>query len=181
MRSSLLLVAGFGLMGCSLMGSRPDPLPTAEHVELPRYMGSWYVIANIPPWIERNAVNSVETYRLDENGEVPTTFTYRKNTFDGPKKTLYSRGFVRDRQTHAEWDVQFVWPIKAEYRIAWVAPDYSTAIVGRSKRDYVWLLARRPQIPEREYRQLKQRIAALGYDVSRLRLVPQRWPEPGAP
>lgn len=175
----LLLLATLSLMGCSSMNTRHEPLPTVAHVELPRYMGSWYVIANIPPWIERHAVNSVEHYRLDQNGDVPTTFTYRRKTFDGPRKTLHSRGIVRDRQSNAEWGVQFVWPIKAEYRIAWLAPDYSTAIVARSKRDYVWLLARRPHIPEQEYRELKQRIADLGYDVSKLRLVPQRWPDPG--
>ncbi|HSW14186.1 MAG TPA: lipocalin family protein [Solimonas sp.] len=161
------------LAGCA----SPAPLPTVGQVDLQRYMGDWYVIANIPPWIEKEAVNSVENYRLDEDGNVPTVFTYRKKTFDGPLKTLTNTAYVVNRQTNAEWGVQFIWPIKAEYRIAWLAPDYSQVIVARSKRDYVWLMARTPQIPEAEYRALKQRIADMGYDESKLRLVPQRWPE----
>ncbi|MDW8258035.1 MAG: lipocalin family protein, partial [Gammaproteobacteria bacterium] len=35
--------------------------------------------------------------------------------------------------------------------------------------------ARRPQLPEQQYAELVQRVAALGYDVGKLRRVPQRW------
>ena len=36
-------------------------------------------------------------------------------------------------------------------------------------------MARTPQIPESDYQQLVQFAAAQGYDVSRIRKVPQRW------
>jgi apolipoprotein D and lipocalin family protein len=177
MRKLSLLLLVLMLGGCSMTSARKEPLPTVPALDLPRFMGDWYVIANIPPWIEKDAVNSVENYRLDEDGNIPTTFTYRKKTFDGPRKTLTSKAFVVNRQTNAEWGVQFVWPIKAEYLIVYLAPDYSVTIVGRSKRDYLWMMARQPQIPQAQYQELKARIAAMGYDVSKLRQVPQRWPE----
>ena len=176
MRKLTVLLLTF-LLGACMSTARKEPLPTVPSVDLQRFMGDWYVIANIPPWIEKDAVNSVENYRLDEDGNIPTTFTYRKKTFDGPHKKLTSKAFVVNRQTNAEWGVQFIWPIKAEYLIVWLAPDYSTVIVGRSKRDYLWLMSRRPQIPDEQYRELKQRITEMGYDVNQLRLVPQRWPE----
>jgi apolipoprotein D and lipocalin family protein len=72
---------------------------------------------------------------------------------------------------------QFIWPIKAEYLICYLDPDYRTVIVGRSKRDYVWIMARAPAVPEPVYRNLVERVVALGYDVDKLRKVPQRWPE----
>ncbi|MGH8630029.1 MAG: lipocalin family protein [Burkholderiales bacterium] len=174
--SSLLL--GAGVAGCGLLQKKQAPLPTVRDVDLQRYVGRWYVIANIPPWIERGAHNSVEEYRLDEDGNVPTVFTWRKRSFDGPLRRLRSKGFP-SASNPGLWGVQFIWPIKAEYRIAWLAPDYSRVIVARSKRDYVWLMARTPTLPTEEFEQHRKRIADLGYDVSRLQRVPQHWPDPG--
>jgi apolipoprotein D and lipocalin family protein len=71
--------------------------------------------------------------------------------------------------------MQFVWPIKAEYVIAYVDEAYSSTIVARSKRDYVWIMARTPTVPAEQYAQLERRVRELGYDVSKLQRVPQRW------
>jgi apolipoprotein D and lipocalin family protein len=54
-----------------------------------------------------------------------------------------------------------------------LAPDYSRTIIGRSKRDYVWLMARTPSLPEAELESAIARIGALGYDTTKLRMVPQ--------
>ena len=160
-------------MGCSSPPSRP--IATTPHVDLARFMGDWYVIANIPPFIEKGAHNSIETYRLEADGTIDTTFTYNDGSFDGKRKTITSRGYVLDRQSNAVWGVQFFWPIKADYRIVHVAPDYSRTVIGREKRDYLWIMARTPQIPESEYEALVAVAAAQGYDVSRVQKVPQKW------
>ena len=85
------------------------------------------------------------------------------------------RGFVEDDGSNAIWGMQFVWPIKAEYLIAHVDDQYETTIVARTKRDYAWIMARRPQIPDAQYDALVKKLADLGYDVSLVRKVPQRW------
>ena len=56
-----------------------------------------------------------------------------------------------------------------------VDEDYSQTIIGRNKRDYVWLMAREPSIPAAEYDALVERIEAMGYDIGGLRKVPQQW------
>jgi Lipocalin-like domain len=71
----------------------------------------------------------------------------------------------------------FIWPIEAEYRIVDLDPDYRTVIVGRTQRDYVWIMARTPRISESVYARLIEHVGALGYDVGKVRKVPQRWPE----
>jgi apolipoprotein D and lipocalin family protein len=73
--------------------------------------------------------------------------------------------------------MQFIWPIKADYRIVYVSPDYQRTIIGRQKRDNVWIMARTPQISAAELQDLRQRVAQQSYDVSKLQLVPQQWPE----
>jgi apolipoprotein D and lipocalin family protein len=155
--------------------SSAPTIPTAKSVDLPRFMGDWYVIANIPTWPERDAYNAVESYKLDPDGSIATTFTFRKGAFDGPEKVMRPRGFVTDTESNAVWGMQFVWPIKAEYLIAHVDPDYTETIIARSRRDYVWIMARTPEIPPADFERLKRKVADLGYDVSKLQVVPQRW------
>mgnify|MGYP006197199023 CR=1 FL=1 len=55
------------LSGCQSMDDHP-PLRLAENVDLQRFMGDWYVIANIPTFIEKGAHNAVESYRLAPDG-----------------------------------------------------------------------------------------------------------------
>ena len=114
----------------------------------------------------------MESYRLDADGRIRTTYTQRKGSFSAPVETMEPVGTVVEGTNNAVWGMQFVWPIKAEYVIVDLAPDYSRTIIGRSKRDYVWLMARAPQLPEPELQAAIARIKALGYDTSKLRMVP---------
>jgi len=155
--------------------SSAPTIPTAKNVDLPRFMGDWYVIANIPTWPERDAYNAIESYKLDPDGSIATTFTFRKGAFDGPEKVMRPRGFVTDEKSNAVWGMQFVWPIKAEYLISHVDAGYTETIIARSSRDYVWIMARKPVLSEADYARLVQMVADLGYDMSKLQKVPQRW------
>ena len=154
------------------------PLTTASQVDLPKFMGDWYVIANIPTSIERGAHNAVESYRLDRDGSIATTFTFRDGAFDAKLKRYCPRGFVRDTGSNAIWGMQFLWPIKADYRIVYVSPDYQRTIIGREKRDNVWVMARTPTLGEAELQDLRERVAKEGYDMTEYARVPQQWPEP---
>jgi apolipoprotein D and lipocalin family protein len=170
-----LLVAVLLLAGCQ--STQHPPLALAPSVDLSRFMGDWYVIANIPTFIEEGAHNAVESYRLGADGTIETTFTFRAGRFDGEPKRYTPRGFIQDRASNAVWGMQFIWPVKADYRIAYLSPDYTQTVIGREKRDYVWIMARTPQIPESDYQRLLRFLAGQGYDVSRIRKVPQRWDE----
>ncbi len=169
-----LLAISAAASECHAAMTRPSVLPTVSHVDLRQFMGDWYVQGNIPTAIEKQAWNAKENYRLREDGTIDTTFTFNKGRFDGPRKQYHPHGFVRDSQTNATWGMQFVWPIKAEYLIAYVSDDYMQTIIARSKRDYVWIMTRAPQISDQDYVALTARVKALGYDVSKLRRVPQQ-------
>ena len=171
-KSILTLTGALLLAGCQ--ASMP-PLETVEQVDLERFMGDWYVIANIPTFIEKDAHNAVESYRLDDDGTIATTFTFRDGSFDGKQKTYTPRGFIIDEQSNALWGMQFIWPIKADYRIIYVTGDYSETIIGRNQRDYVWYMARTPEVSPDRYQRARDLIAQAGYDVNRLQRVPQQW------
>jgi apolipoprotein D and lipocalin family protein len=172
---SFLRVGTVTLMLMLTACSSAPTLPVATKVDLDRFMGDWYVIANIPTRMEKGAHNAVESYRLDTDGTIATTFTFREDGFDGPERVMKPRGFVRDHESNAVWGMQFIWPIKAEYLIAHVDPDYTETIIARSRLDYVWIMARSPEIPAADFERLKRQAADLGYDMSKLQVVPQRW------
>ena len=168
---TLFVALGIGAL-LSACASSPPTIPPVASVDMPRFMGDWYVIAHIPSRPERDAYDAVESYRLDADGRIRTTYTQRKGSFSAPVETMEPVGTVVEGTNNAVWGMQFVWPIKAEYVIVDLAPDYSRTIIGRSKRDYVWLMARAPQLPEPELQAAIARIKALGYDTSKLRMVP---------
>lgn len=167
------LAIGSGLL-TACQASAASTIETAAHVELPRFMGDWYVIANIPTFIERDAYDAVESYRLDHDGTIATTFTFRKGSFDAKIRRYRPRGFVYDKQSNAVWGMRFVWPIKADYRILYVSPDYRLTVIGRDKRDYAWIMARTPSISDVDYAELLALLQARGYDPSKVRKVPQQ-------
>lgn len=175
---ALLCTARLGLLAGCQSAPRP-PMPVVAQVDIPRFMGDWYVIASIPTFLEKDIYNAVESYRQDPDGSIATTFTYRQGGFDGPRKTMTPRGYVLDHPSNAYWGMQFIWPIRADYRVVHLSPDYRVTVIGRDKRDYVWVMARTPGIPEAEYDALVARIAAWGYDTRLLKRVPQRWPASG--
>ena len=170
-----------GLLFLPLFGcAQHQPIRTEAQVDLERFMGDWYVIANIPTWLEEGAHNAVESYRLEDDGRVATRFRFRDGAFNGSEKIYNPVGFVQD-DSNAVWGMQFVWPIRAEYRVVYVDPEYQRTIIGRSARDYVWVMARKPELEPEEYADLQRIVAEVGYDPARLRPVPQRWPEDASP
>ena len=169
-RAILLAFTLILISGCQTL----KPIHTVEYVDLNRFMGDWYVIANIPTFIEKDAYNAIESYRLDDDGTVATTFRFNKGSLDGPLKEYHPRGLIRDKKSNAVWGMQFIWPFKAEYRIIFLSDDYSRTVIGRSKRDYVWIMAREPAISDEEYDVILVFLREQGYDLKKLQKVPQR-------
>ena len=160
------------LTGCA--SQKMTEIPLVKQVDITKFMGDWYVIAVIPTAIETEAYNPIENYKLNDDGTIATTFTFNKGSFDGKAKKYQPKGFVRPESGNALWGMQFIWPIKAEYRIAYLDASYQTTIIARNARDYVWLMARTPQISDAEYNKLTALIKGWGYDMSKLIKVPQQ-------
>jgi len=153
-------------------GREAWPLALAPQVDLPRFMGDWYVIGSIGTSFQRGAYNAKDTYKLDADGTVDAVFTFRADGFTGPMREFHSRGYVLGRN-NAVWGRQYFWPIKADYRISHVSPDYTQTVITREKRDYLWIMARTPAIPEADYQKLVDIARKQGYDPGQIRRMPQ--------
>ena len=143
-------------------------METVPKVDLERFMGDWYVVAVIPTFVEKGAYNPVESYALNPDGTIATTFTFNKDALDGPEKEYHPKGFVRNKETNALWGMQFIWPFKGDFRIICLDDDYQLTVIGRAKRDYVWIMSRSPAFSDAEFERMKTFVESVGYDGSKL-------------
>jgi apolipoprotein D and lipocalin family protein len=167
-----LCLAAALLAGCASTGSKP-PLKTVRQVDLPRYMGDWYVIANVPYFAERNNYESIESYALRPDGKIANGFRFRKGSFDAPQQRYDFVGRVTNPETNAEWRIHFAPFISAGYLIIELDPTYQWVVVGHPSRRYGWIMARKPTLPDATYTAILKRVAAQGYDPKSFVKVPQ--------
>ena len=151
------------LLVTSCVHQAREPMQTVSYVDIKKFMGDWHVLANIPTFAERDAVNPIERYTLNEDGTIDTRFMFIRAK-NGAKKELKATGYIQQDSNNAVWGMQFVWPIKADYRVVYLDPDYQTTIIGRNKRDYLWIMARDPNLPREKLLQLINIAVQLGYD-----------------
>lgn len=174
-------VLALGCAGCATFSAAtPSPVPLAANVDLDRYAGDWYLIAHIPTSRDVDAHNAHEHYQRQTDQRMGITYRNRLGGFDGRHKRMTPTASVLDNSNNALWGVRFgwYWPFIYEYRIAHLEPDYSAVIVARSKRDFVWLFSRKPQMEEAELARYTQLMQGWGYDTAKLQRVPQQWPNP---
>jgi len=169
MSRSLIAAALALLSGCAARA----PLVTVPQVDLPRMEGTWYVIANIPYWLEEGKVATADRYRLRPDGRMDNTYVFRRGSFDAPEEEWHGVAWVHDKTSKAHWKVQFIWPFSVDYLIIDLDADYRWLAVGHPSRDYFWILARERQLDPTIKSGIVTRAAAQGYDVARFADVPQ--------
>lgn len=173
----LAAVAIGAISGCTSGPPNPNPraaLPLqAVPVDLPRYMGRWYVIANIPYFAERGFVASRAEWTLRADGRIDDAFIGRKGGFDQAERRYQFLDTVKPGSGGGEWSVRLFWPIHVTQLTLYVDPDYRYTILGYPDKTLGWIFARQPQISEDEYRALLTKLDAMGYDTSRFMRVPQ--------
>ncbi len=164
--------------GCSNNPSNPnprasEPLATVP-VDLPRYMGRWYIIANIPYFAERDMVASRAEWKLRPDGKIDDSYYGRKKSFDAEEKHYQFLDTPVPGKNGGEWSVQLFWPVHVTQLTLYVDPDYRYTILGYPGKNLGWIFSREPDMSDDTYRTLLGRLDAMGYDTSRFRRVPQR-------
>ncbi len=167
------LIAALVLLSGCMTTPKKAPLKTVDHVDLPRFMGDWYVIGTIPWIVEKNNVGTMDIYKMRPDGRIDITYAFHKMDLSAKRQEMHAIGTVLDAKTNARWGVQFIWPFKAPYLVIDLAPDYSTTTIGYPSRDLIWIMARTPTLPEETYQALLQNALSQGYDIKRIVKIPQ--------
>jgi apolipoprotein D and lipocalin family protein len=176
-RASILFAVVVIICLCACAGPGAfDPAkapPTVARVELAHYGGTWYEIARLPMWFQRNCLRSQATYGILETGEVSVL-----NECDtgGKKDSIRGRARVVDARTNARLEVRFDnWfavfipsQPQGNYWILYLDEDYRTVIVGTPDRENLWIMARTPVIDESQYAKLVEIARGLGFETDKL-------------
>lgn len=158
----ILLLSGLGV------NAYPE-LETAQHVDLERYLGQWYAVAEIPQWFNRRCVGTKAHYSLADDGSIMVVNSCRRGSLDGRERTIQARAEVVDETTNARLEVTFFFFIKGDYWILEVGDDYQYAVVGEPQRENLWILSREKELDEVLYQEILQRVEAQGFNISKLR------------
>ncbi|GLS82898.1 lipocalin family protein [Paraferrimonas haliotis] len=151
MRAVTVLLMSILLSACVGL---PDKVSPVSNFELPRYLGTWYEVARLDHSFERGMNQVTANYSMRDDGGVK----------------VLNRGFKTNEQQwqEAEGKAYFVEGTDSGYlKVSFFGPfygsyvvfeldkqDYQYAFVAGPNHDYLWLLARTPQVSE----QLKQRF-----------------------
>ncbi|HUS24487.1 MAG TPA: lipocalin family protein [Candidatus Binatia bacterium] len=178
MTRGLALALALTLAACATAPKLPPPLP-ADSVDLERFSGKWYVIANIPASGERERVGAYVDYTLGADGSIVETYYAFGKDFAHPRGSTQSTAVVTDAATHAQW--HFEGSHWADRVIVYVDRDYQDALIADASRDRVWILARQRYLGDEVYSAMLARLEQIGYDSRRVLKVPQRPEFIGAP
>jgi apolipoprotein D and lipocalin family protein len=138
-----------------------------EKVDIMSYAGKWYSLYSIPTYMDKKWRETTETYVIHPDGYYAVFSTYKVAGEDEPKY-VRSKLFVVRGTNNAELKAQFVWPVKVDYWIIELAEDYSYVVVGHPKHKFLFIMARKPELPEDLLQEIIERCQAKGYDTSKL-------------
>ena len=148
------------------------PVEPAPALDLPRFMGTWYVIAHVPYFFENGKVATRDEYRLHPDGRIDNDFVFKKR-FGEEDRRWRGVSSVVAGSGGARWKVQFVWPFSTEVVIVHVDDDYQGAALASPDRKLAWVFSREPTMDTAHFDALLAKLAERGVDATALKLVPQ--------
>ena len=173
--AAALAVAAWGVAAQTT--ATPAPLPpvsTIATLDVPRYMGTWYEIAKFPNRFQAKCVaNTRARYLAQTDGSVQVLNSCV--TADGSTIDALGRAIQVGATTSPKLQVRFApawlsWlpQVWGDYWVIDLDADYQLAAVSDSQREYLWVLSRTPQVNDKAYGALMERLKAQHFEVQKL-------------
>ena len=163
-----LILLLFLLTGCT---SLPEDIKPVTGFELDRYLGKWYEIARLDHSFERGLSKVTAEYSMREDGGVKVInrgFNAEKKEWDEAEGKAYFVG----EPTVGQLKVSFFGPFYGGYTIiALDKENYQYALVAGPGLNYLWILARKPNLEQSLIIELVKKAKSLGFPVQDLMYV----------
>jgi apolipoprotein D and lipocalin family protein len=155
------------------------PVKTIASLDVPRYMGTWYEIAKFPNWFQKKCVSNTQAvYSIRPDGNLKVLNSCK--TADG--EITQAEGTARQQgpkdspklqvRFAPEW-LSFLPMVWGEYWVIDLDTQYQVAAVSDSKREYLWVLSRTPQLDKKTYDELLLRLRDQQFDTRKLETTQQ--------
>lgn len=163
-KNLFILMSSF-LTGCTGI---PDNVTAVNGFELNRYLGTWYEIARLDHSFERGLDNISATYSPREDGGIDVLNKGRDQE-TGVWEQAEGKAYFIGSSDIGRLKVSFFGPFYGGYNIiALDRKSYTYALVTGPDRSYLWILARKPNLPPNMLKQLISLAEKLGYDTKQL-------------
>jgi apolipoprotein D and lipocalin family protein len=173
---SVLLVLALSITtGCTGV---PPGIAPVQGFDAERYLGTWYEIARLDHRFERGLEQVTATYRRREDGGLAVL----NRGFDPVRevwKTAEGRAYFQSAPDLASLQVSFFGPFYGGYHVFALDPDYGWALVSGPTREYLWILARQPRLPDEVLSALIAKAEASGFATDALIFPPPSVPPAG--
>ncbi|WP_026601128.1 lipocalin family protein [Methylomonas sp. 11b] len=146
----------------------PDGVKVIDGFELERYLGTWYEIARLDHSFERGLTDISAEYSLRDDGGVKV-LNSGYDAEQGQRKIAEGKAYFIDKPDIGRLKVSFFGPFYGAYNI--IALDktgYRYVMIAGPDRDYLWILARSPELPPSILQELIQQAKALGFATEKL-------------
>ncbi|MDY7025762.1 MAG: lipocalin family protein [Pseudomonadota bacterium] len=161
---SLITIAT--VSGCSSLGVQGQ-----SPFNVQNYMGTWYEIARLDHSFERGLTHVTAEYALMDSGEV-SVLNRGFNPETGEFQEANGKAYLNKADHVGSLRVSFFWPFYGDYKV--VDTDYTQyAIVSGNDLDYLWLLAREPEVSDEVIATFEDKASTLGYNINELIYVEQ--------
>lgn len=167
---SIVLISGV-LAAC---GGDNKPLATVDQVDLQRYAGTWYEIARLPQWFQRGCYDSTATYSPNDDGTLKVVNRCQRegdeaSEAEGTARIVPDSGNAKLKVRFDNWVSKLIPTItEGNYWIIALDKDYQTVVIGEPSREYLWILARQPELNDDLYQALVQVAEDKGFPVDQL-------------
>ncbi len=165
--------------------SPPAALATVPSVELERYMGRWYEVARFPNRFQKDCSGpATADYALLPNGRVQVTNRCpqaggKVDEAIGEARRVGGPGSPKLEVRFAPAWLSWLPSVWGNYWVIDLDPGYTLAVVSEPQREFLWVLARQPQVDEATWNALMARLRAQGFDLGRLKPAgPSSLPKP---
>lgn len=166
----LVLIFMF-LIAFTSLASAFEELKTVDYVDVERYLGKWYSVAELPQWFARRCTEVTAEYSMREDGGVDVLNSCQRRTIFGTYRTATTRAraYVVDEETNSKLEVRFFWGlVSGDYWIMELGENYEYAVVGNPARSSFWVLSRENTIDQDLLSEIIKRAENQGYDLSDL-------------
>ncbi len=164
---SFMLVAALG--SCSV--GVPRGLTVVDDFEVDRYLGTWYEIARLDHRFERDLDQVTATYSKRDDGGI-TVINRGYDTIRQIWKESEGKAYFVDSPDQGQLKVSFFGPFYGGYNIIELDREqYRYAMIAGPDRDYLWILARQPELDQGVLSGLLDKAGQAGFEVSKLIMV----------
>lgn len=163
------------LLACSLLSGclgLPQGVEPVDNFQLQRYLGRWYEIARLDHSFERGLDRVNAQYALRNDGGI-SVINSGRSIQTGALQQAEGRAYFVESPDLGHLKVSFFGPFYGSYVIFELDSDYQYAFVAGNSTDYLWLLARTPQVSQELLNQFITSASQLGFDTDKLILVNQ--------